>query len=219
MNKLLLLALLLFSALTGLYSHDIRTAHSTAGLREWHLKNGKHLHAYFLLSRAKEVVLEQKNGQTITVSLEELSGSDRDFISAKNASIKNLNQSLIPHTNRAPEAHKAESGNSTWSYLLRISAIVLLFVLWSLFRRYYRKQGTAQNPGLRTIAGRFLTGKPALLILFTASGYYLFASGRSALRTSSAVTNPAFLDSAFTPFKPSVATRWDSKYFYVESNG
>jgi len=32
-------------------------------------------------------------------------------------------------------------------------------------------------------------------------------------------TNPLYIDSAFTPFKPMVQTRWDEHYFYVSSNG
>lgn len=32
-------------------------------------------------------------------------------------------------------------------------------------------------------------------------------------------TDPAFIDSAFKPFKPKVSTRWDKNYFYVESTG
>jgi hypothetical protein len=34
-----------------------------------------------------------------------------------------------------------------------------------------------------------------------------------------AATDPATIDSTFAPFKPQVATRWDSAYFYVESDG
>jgi hypothetical protein len=32
-------------------------------------------------------------------------------------------------------------------------------------------------------------------------------------------TDPLFIDSAFQPFKPSVATHWDATWFYVESKG
>jgi hypothetical protein len=32
-------------------------------------------------------------------------------------------------------------------------------------------------------------------------------------------TNPLFIDSAFSPYKPNVNTRWDGTYFYVESKG
>ena len=32
-------------------------------------------------------------------------------------------------------------------------------------------------------------------------------------------TDPAYIDSAFIPFKPDVNTRWDNTYFYVESKG
>lgn len=33
------------------------------------------------------------------------------------------------------------------------------------------------------------------------------------------VTDPFFIDAAFQPFKPHVATHWDDTWFYVESNG
>jgi len=36
---------------------------------------------------------------------------------------------------------------------------------------------------------------------------------------SMSITDPYFVDSAFTPFKPNVYTRWDANYFYVESKG
>lgn len=32
-------------------------------------------------------------------------------------------------------------------------------------------------------------------------------------------TDPTFINAAFTPYKPSVKTRWDANYFYVESLG
>jgi YHYH protein/Secretion system C-terminal sorting domain/SLA1 homology domain 1, SHD1 len=32
-------------------------------------------------------------------------------------------------------------------------------------------------------------------------------------------TDPLFIDSAFQPFKPSIATHWDNTWFYVESKG
>ena len=36
---------------------------------------------------------------------------------------------------------------------------------------------------------------------------------------SKSTTDPIFIDAAFAPFKPNVATRWDENYFYVESLG
>ncbi len=218
MKKLYAITLALLMALPALYSHDIRTAHSTEGMREWHLKGGKHLHAFFLFGNEHEVVLEQKNGNTLTLSWNELSAADRKFVAKKYAAIKSINAATtITVAQKAPE-HKAKSP-SAWSFwAIRATAVVLLFMLWLLFRRRFRMMpGMSLNA--RVFAGKWIFGKPGLLLLFSASGYFLFASGRSTLRTSSADTNPTFLDSAFTPFKPSVATRWDSKYFYVESNG
>jgi hypothetical protein len=66
-------------------------------------------------------------------------------------------------------------------------------------------------------AGRAAT--LALLGVFLVSGLLLYAENIQTRKATSAGTNPAFLDSAYAPFKPSVATRWDTKYFYVESNG
>jgi hypothetical protein len=39
------------------------------------------------------------------------------------------------------------------------------------------------------------------------------------MKTMATTTDPLFVDSAFTPFKPDVYTRWDANYFYVESKG
>lgn len=57
---------------------------------------------------------------------------------------------------------------------------------------------------------------PVLGILLVAS-IYSFGNGHVLKRGLS--TRPTFMDSAFSYFKPTINTRWDNQYFYVESNG
>ena len=47
----------------------------------------------------------------------------------------------------------------------------------------------------------------------------LFSFTTKVLQSMQSITDPLFVDSAFTPFKPNVFTHWDANYFYVESNG
>jgi hypothetical protein len=47
----------------------------------------------------------------------------------------------------------------------------------------------------------------------------LFGFGKRHFNSIQFATSPAFIDSAFVPFKPHVNTFWDTTYFYVESKG
>lgn len=203
-------------------SHDLNTEHSTAGLRVWHLKNGKHLHAYFLLSRDEQVVLEQKNRETLTVSLGELSRADQSFVQEKKTAILRLNQ-----TAAAPAKPKVDDGLATaddhtllprfWMFSLLLPLLLGLLLWIRRYSRHHTQAGFLANK--QAAASLHKASAVFILLLFVGGGFLLFTSAGKATKAAAAATNPAFLDSAFTPFKPSVHTRWDNNYFYVESNG
>ena len=57
-------------------------------------------------------------------------------------------------------------------------------------------------------------------ILFLGSIFFLFGFiNNKFLKPSSSSTNPLFVDSSFSFFKPKIHTSWDNNYFYVESKG
>jgi hypothetical protein len=218
MKKIHFLLLALFAVAT-LHAHDIRTGHSKEGLRAWHLKNGKHLHAYFLLSREDQVVLERPNGHTLNLKLAELSEGDRAFVQEKVEAIRHINQH-VQTTFKAPaisqtaskQAHTSSASFWLWVCLAGSLTGLMLGLLLNRFQRY------SENT-LSSTSSLFPGFTLTLLGIFLVSGLMLFAGNVQTRKATSAGTNPAFIDSAFAPFKPSVATRWDTKYFYVESNG
>lgn len=221
MKKIHFLLLALFAVAT-LHAHDIRTGHSKEGLRAWHLKNGKHLHAYFLLSREDQLVLERPNGQTMNLKLAELSEGDRAFVQEKVEAIRHINQH-VQTTAKAPAisqtaSKQAHTGSA--SFWLWVCLAGSLFGLMpGLVLNRFRRHRENSTPSFSRLFPKGRAATLTLLGVFLVSGLLLYAENVQTRKATSAGTNPAFLDSAFAPFKPSVATRWDTKYFYVESNG
>jgi len=221
MKSIRFLLLTLFAVAT-LHAHDIRSGHSKEGLRAWHLKNGKHLHAYFLLSRENQVVLERPNGHMVNLKLAELSESDRKFVQQKAAAIRHINQheqAMVKSPAISQTASKqAHTGSLAFWLWICLAGSLFGLVLGMVLNRFRNRGEHTAPSSVRLLP----TGRAATLTLlgvFMVSGLMLFAGNVQTRKTTSAGTNPAFLDSAFAPFKPSVATRWDTKYFYVESNG
>lgn len=164
-------------------------------LREWHIKNQRHLHASFLMMRNDTVFLETENSAVKAVPLAVLSENDQNFARGKVAQIEQLNQwSTTTSTVQWPE-NQPFSKLKAWIW----GIVLLVFALFT---------------GLVF----FKKSKKLALALWLGSTVFLFAFNTE-IAENLLGTDPLFIDAAFEPFKPHVATHWDDTWFYVESNG
>jgi hypothetical protein len=171
-------------------------ASQASALRTWHIEGQGHLHASFLLMRHDSVLLETENGAVSTISLSRFSQKDRQFVASKMAQIEQMNRARTTAPVQAPSPQTLpETPVNQWVFPLFLSAILLLTVVLILKK--------AKKPAFITT----LLGVAFLLAFKTETVQQLLS------------TDPLYIDSAFQPFKPHVATHWDGVWFYVESNG
>jgi hypothetical protein len=159
-------------------------------LHHWSIvKKGLFVDGSFSMMKNGEVYIEDAQNNMISFPVSQLSQKDQRYVAFKQAQVKEINA-----LNNRNEASGLES------IALKISGIVLLLIVTAigLFRFVDRAK-------YRYLAPVFFIG-----ILST---FYSFT--RKALTT----TDPDFINAAFTPFIPNVATSWDNTYFYVESKG
>lgn len=201
-NKLHLLCCIAICLTHAIDAHDIRS--EQAPLREWHLRNHRHLHASFLMVRHDSVFLETAKGQIKAMPIEQFSTADQQWLTAKIASITQLNQPVVeaktPH-NQPVSPPVTSAGFWLLLFLSVVTGCALLIVL-------LRQRLTWRSKQVKWAAMTVLPIGAVLLLAFTTD------LGKRLLGT-----DPAFVDSAFQPFKPNVATHWDNTWFYVESKG
>lgn len=167
----------------------------TASLRAWRLKGHRHLHASFLMMKNDSVFLEtaQHGVQALPISV--FSAGDKAYLKEKMATIEHLNREFQPTPPVRPtrENNAAPIANAFW-----ITTISGLLALLALF--YFKQK------------------RPWQAALILGSAVFL-AAFKTEIIGKLLGTDPTFMDAAFQPFKPNVATHWDDDWFYVESKG
>ncbi|HND89891.1 MAG TPA: YHYH protein, partial [Saprospiraceae bacterium] len=190
-KKHVLTALFFVALVLAAYGHNPDSGHLP--LRKWHLSHHRHLHASFLMMRHDSVVLELESGATRALPLASLSAADRDFVRAQEEKIERLNQRALavqpPAVTPQPPARPAASGGWAWVVAALLGSAMLVVFLT-------KKRGRWAFASVLTGSAILLAFRPVLL-----------------------GTDPHFVDAAFKPFKPHVATHWDGTWFYVESKG
>lgn len=178
-----------------LFAHTIN--YDKAILRHWSIvSENKTIDGSFFMLKDSQVFIDDANDNIIKVPLNSLSKEDQAFALKKAAWIKDLNAKLrIQETNQVKK-------NNVFDYRYLIVAFILLIVGWYFFSVDDKKK-------LKFLVPILITGIAITMFSFTGS----------VLKLMSSTTDPLFVDSAFTPFKPNVYTHWDSTYFYVESIG
>lgn len=168
---------------------------SAAPLHKYTLSNHRHLHASFLMMKKDSVYLETEKGAVKVLPLSVFSKADQKDFLEKKARIERLNEAPAPATKPITRYQQQRTFSSGRVAFGALSAAVLLavFVFWRKSPKWklalMLSGVTALMAFTRQFAGKLLD------------------------------TDPLFIDSAFEPFKPNVATHWDSQWFYVESNG
>lgn len=176
------------------FAHDVNSPQTS---RNWfYIQEGKthHLEGYFLMFKDSKVFIETPDKEIKTFPLQALSPNDQKYVNARHQKIEKLNQQLASGNNINQEV--GQKGWLFFQLFLFAAAIIMLVMFIATYRKNNKVQFVYPVLGLLSLACLFGFKKPNTL-----------------------GTDPAFIDSAFAPFKPKVYTRWDANYFYVESNG
>lgn len=208
MKHKIILALWLFIAATAttLQGHDAH--YQDTKPRIWETSSGTVIGSFYLVKN-DNVLIEEPSGNIRRLSIASLSPKDKDFIAQKQAWIEKINQ-MHKISAKPNEGHSFNSAATTADAknpsTNRSEAMIITFVLLALafLIRF--------TPKLQPL--RFAVPALATVILLTASSF-TFRS----MKWMGLSTRISFLDSAFSYYKPSISTRSDNNYYYVESLG
>jgi len=191
MKKMIILLLLATS--TVLSGHTINYDHVI--LRHWEIASEhKYADGSFFMYKNGNVYIEDANNKILHFPLSSLSAADQVYVQQRYDRIVQLNQQIVPHTSGPTPIFDWRLG-------------LLVFILIGLaFLIYFAADRTQM---------KYLM--PVLLVGVITVAFGFSSRIHKSLQVFN--TSPAFIDSAFTPYKPNVITSWDSVYFYVGSYG
>lgn len=193
-RKFIILYLLCFFCVLS-FAHTIN--YDKVMLRHWTVtKENNSIDGSFYMLKDGNVFIEDADDNIIQYPLSSLSKDDQKFALKKAAWVNDLNAKLLAQTNQPIKTA------STYNYRYLLVAFILVFFGWYLLRFASREK-------LKYFVPVLSVGVIMTLASFSGSVFKILPS----------ITDPLFVDSAFTPFKPNVFTHWDSTYFYVESKG
>lgn len=171
-------------------SHTIDYGH--AAMRHWFIvKENKFVDGTFFMYKEGKVYIENQNNKILSFPLASLSVADQQYALKRERRIMELN------------AQKSSAGDvkiSAASIVWRYGVIFIILLVAAYF--IVRNTGRTQRKFLIPV---FLVGVLMILYGFTKKMF--------------TTTDPNFVNAAFSPFIPNVATSWDNNYFYVESKG
>lgn len=195
MKKYIILLMIAYLSGNSLYAHDSHYDHSN--LRHWTLeKDHKIIEGSFFMYKNGIVYLESQHDKIINYRITDFTKEDQAVILEKYARIEALNHQI----NHQKDPSSSNVAQFAWKF-------ILVFAVLILFGFYIYKRAKKQT--LKYLVPVFLIAVILSLNSFTTK----------IIGALSTTTDPAFVNSAFTPFKPNVNTRWDNTYFYVESLG
>ena len=194
MRSILIILITCLISLSG-RAHDIR--HDALPLKRWSIQGeNRTVQGSFTLCKDGQVYLLDEHRHTLTVPFTSLTDEDQAFVKRKMEWIEQVNQ------------EQPVSGIDGIKAQHDINFVMLGIVLVVLF--------VASYPVLVRKQKSF---NPLIPVFLFAVILTLFSFGKRVVHTLQFNTSPAFIDSAFTPFKPHVNTFWNANYFYVESKG
>lgn len=171
--------------------------HGAGRLAKWTLTSGKHIHGSFHSVRGQWIILEQRSGVLKAVPLEQFCAADARTLQQEIDHILAINAPM--QAVEAPASASTAVVRDHSAALALAGGGLLLLALYGIRRKPYR----------------IAVGVASMLV------FLLAASPGTTARLVEIMgpTSPESIDSTFAAYKPSVKTRWDATYFYVESNG
>jgi hypothetical protein len=184
-------AILIIIAIISLPSFAHTINYENQILHHWTIqKNHQCIEGSFSMLKNNMVYIEDAQNNITKHPLASLSKADQDYVHLKDLQIKALNSEAIPKISHEISKKFIEK----WILVVLVLVILVYFsnkLIHSSKRKYF------------------------VPILFVGVLISLFSFGKKLVT----ITNPAFVNAAFTPFIPNVHTSWDNNYFYVESKG
>jgi hypothetical protein len=196
----------------GHYHHGDATVYNT-----WQLKNGNSLKGNFLMNKGDVIYLEKENGKLLGVPLEDLSIQDQKLANFKINKLNEINQNF---DNSIPSNTNSKILITILEYLLILLTPLFIFKLITptLFEKYVIRN----NFNFASISFLMITTIAiACSKSSTSSGSSDNTNNNNNNNTVITLpkTSTGFIDSAFTPYKPGISTKWDDTYFYIGSTG
>ncbi len=195
MKKLLAAFFCMLLALQS-FAHDID--YGKIILKEWSIvSQNKIIKGSFSFYKNGEVFIEDEQNALIHVPFRQLSVNDQQYVNNRIKKIDVVNHMLINNDS----THQGMGRHVTflaWALCILLLGFGMLLI-----------------KGLGPLNRRQLS--PVFFVCVGALAYGF--TDKDIQQHLLTTTDPAFVDSAFTPFKPNVYTSWDNNYFYVESKG
>lgn len=166
--------------------------------KTWTIDNQK-ISGHFFLFRDGQVYLENEQHKLLHFPMASFSKQDQAYIQHRVDEIEALNKQIT--ANKAdvlpPNKLEPKEGKQVAGYWIWLAAILLILAVLFLVR-----------------SRRFRAAIPMLV-----SVLMLLSFINSPARRTGTLNDPVWMDSAFSPFRPAINTRWDANWFYVESKG
>ena len=182
-------------ATSFIFAHDIN--YEKVILRNWSIeKENRFIEGSFYMYKKDMVYIEDINSNIISIPLSKLSDTDKAFVLQKSNKIAQFNQSTP----------SIVSSKLTWQALFNFQFWLVGFSLLGFAVYIFN---FTEKKKLKYLIPILAVGLSVTLYSFTTK----------AIKILPPLFSPAFIDSAFIPFKPNVHTFWDNAYFYVDSKG
>ena len=178
---------------SSIKAHDAHYGHHDAPV--WTIK-GKPIHGFFYYFKDGKVYLEDEHQKLHSYAMADFAEADQKNIQQRIDKIAEINkqekatQAAVPPVS----VSDVQKDNRLWIWITVIAALMLGLFSW-----------------IKLKSRRVMPITVAICILL----FYSFMSSPNRRMGN----DPVWMDSAFTPFRPAVNTRWDNNWFYVESKG
>jgi len=207
--KLIMVHLLLMCSIFS-FSHPKGHFHKADGtiFNTWTLKNGTIIKGNFSMGKGEFIVLEQEAGRLLKIPISDFSLQDQLLANLKVKKYVKLNKEFIPILNTFSLQKKE------WNYSYLLLSFIMALAILLIFRK------AISNLNKSTYSPTKLVNLAGCLVLMTLIPYACKKSTDNVVTNTSIIkTTTSFIDSAYTPYKPAISTRWDDNYFYVASGG
>ena len=193
MKKAFLPLMCLFSLFTC--AHTVNYSHVI--LRHWNLGEHKFVDGSFYMYKSGDVYIEDAKNQVVHYPLKSMSIGDQKYVIDRYDKILKANQQLLA------QSHNVLAKEKVWNPMFFLAIFLVMGLAVYTVYSFHRAQ--------------FKYLLPILMVGIITS--VLGFSNHRYKTLRSTTTDPLFIDSAFSYFKPNVLTSWDSVYFHVGSYG